>query len=538
MACCYRWILHSPHAQDKTADSLLKIIGNAKIDTARVRLLYDLSDLYFFERFNPESALLYAIQGLELSRKTGYKDGEIAGLMVISNLQFENGKPDSAKQSLYAGLAILDRFVPQDPALPVKLYRRLGYIHEESNLDSSLYYNTRSLQLAQNFQLLSLEARATSNLGWEFILLGNYPQAMKLFIRAQKIFEIINDTLNVAFMYRMKGNVYFYQNDVRKSIHYYDTAESIAGKVNDSNRERMVVTIYLSKARAYLKLNILDSALLYGNQCYKISRKVYNSIVLSRILNILGNVYEEMGSDSVAISYFHEGISFSSGNNIITSLIETYNSVALYFYKKHKIDSCILYANKAAELIRSSGALLDGPETYGILSNAYRVKRNIDSTYKYMNLMQDVKDSLVGKSKIEQMQLVLFDEEQQKKRQEPLTSRIKTKSEFYSLVIGIALLALFAALLWRNTLNRQKSYVLLKIQQEETERQRKAAEQTLGKLQSTQSQLIQSEKMASLGELTAGIAHEIQNPLNFVNNFSEINKELLMKCMRSWKREI
>lgn len=54
-----------------------------------------------------------------------------------------------------------------------------------------------------------------------------------------------------------------------------------------------------------------------------------------------------------------------------------------------------------------------------------------------------------------------------------------------------------------------------------------ALQKSLNDLQETQKQLIQSEKMASLGELTAGIAHEIQNPLNFVNNFAEVNKELL-----------
>ncbi|HKC35386.1 MAG TPA: ATP-binding protein [Chitinophagaceae bacterium] len=68
-----------------------------------------------------------------------------------------------------------------------------------------------------------------------------------------------------------------------------------------------------------------------------------------------------------------------------------------------------------------------------------------------------------------------------------------------------------------------------KILQEEVNRQTAEIRTTLENLRSTQSQLIQSEKMASLGELTAGIAHEIQNPLNFINNFSELNKELLVE---------
>ena len=69
----------------------------------------------------------------------------------------------------------------------------------------------------------------------------------------------------------------------------------------------------------------------------------------------------------------------------------------------------------------------------------------------------------------------------------------------------------------------------MQVQQRTAEltRQKEELENTLEELRATQAQLIQSEKMASLGELTAGIAHEIQNPLNFVNNFSEVNKELL-----------
>jgi two-component system, NtrC family, sensor kinase len=147
------------------------------------------------------------------------------------------------------------------------------------------------------------------------------------------------------------------------------------------------------------------------------------------------------------------------------------------------------------------------------LAQLHRKTGKLDSSLFYQDIANAANESLYGKAKSIELQLLLSQEQRRIQDAQRAEERYRNTILLIGSVSITTVILIASILLFRSNRIKQKTNLAL--------------QKTLTELKSTQSQLIQSEKMASLGELTAGIAHEIQNPLNFVNNFAEVNKELI-----------
>jgi signal transduction histidine kinase len=388
----------------------------------------------------------------------------------------------------------------------------LCLLYRLGNTDSSKMYGLKALELAKRINYLPGQI---SCLGYMCIVIeqqGNLTNALDTGLKALRLADENHLERFTGPALDGIGEVYNVLNRYHEAIgylHRYPLMDSTGpGKEGPAYA-------YLDLSISYAGLNRLDSADYFLDKSIATFHEYsYEEPLVYQARGDLEIKHKRPGSASL---YYLKSLQLALAKNERRASAHAFNKLARY-YRNLNPDSAIWYAQKGLEVssaIEQKKSIMDAAT---LLSELYE-QADARESLRYLKIANVYNDSLFSAGNVQAVLTVAGRETDRQKEIEAAKANYANQLKIYALGSIVAISLLIAFFLFRNSRRDKRARLVLQ-QKNET------IEKTLSNLRSTQAQLIQSEKMASLGTLTAGIAHEIQNPLNFVNNFSEVNREL------------
>ena len=383
--------------------------------------------------------------------------------------------------------------------------------------DSVINYVAQAQRLVEKLDYKKGEADCLlilSKLGGLSIIYG---QSIQYALNALSIYTDIEYSRGMATAHGRLQAIYRALGEYTNSLHHAFAALNIS-QTDRTVEEFMypghasLPLILAEIGQTYVLMNNLDSASYFTQKSID-KKELFNNSEWNFPVYLFATIQNMKGHYIPALENYRRALPLAVQNGFYHDTLQIFSGMSTLFKNMKTTDSAIHYAQIVVDSRNPELETKNLLEAITNLADLYKIKGNKDSALKYVEISYSLKDSIFSREKDREIQNIAFSE---KLKQQELVSdqlKYKNKVQLYTLVFGIIVLLLIAGILWRN--NRSKQKAKTRIEKAYTE------------LKVTQQQLIQSEKMASLGELTAGIAHEIQNPLNFVNNFSEVSNEMI-----------